>query len=114
MSSLCFDLQKEKCNLTRSVFIPSRPEASSILGVEQLSIKLENAQNTVRKLNAQMGSTVVSSTSDSGSSGSDVPDVAHTAEQVDFEFGRGFSFTTNVSSFYMHLLKFQTKMFSVI
>lgn len=60
-----------------------------------MSVKLENSQKTIRKLNSHIGTTIVSSASESESSGGDVPDVSHTVDQTDFEFGSGYTFTTN-------------------
>lgn len=84
----------------RSVITPDEIVNQSLEPrVEQLFIKLEEARKTVQKLNAQMGTTVVSSQSDSSSdsSGGDIPDISHTAEQMDSEFGNGYLFTSNVS-----------------
>lgn len=65
-------------------------------------IKLEQARETVQKLNKHIGTTVISS-SDSASE-EDVPAVLKEAEQEDFEFAKGFTYITNVIIYLLSIL----------
>lgn len=80
-----------------------------------LQMKLEKSEEVRRKLNEMVGSTVISSAEGSA----DVDDVelspkSHLVEQLDFEFGGKFKYTTNVCIFFSFIFSiyFQQFVFS--
>lgn len=66
--------------------------------VDELRIKLEKTQTAIRRLNKNLGTVVVTSSStDESSEEAELSAHSNEIEQMDNEFGENFAYTTNVS-----------------
>lgn len=84
----------------RNPFAPVQPSHNlDPLDDSNIEVKLEHSRATIRKLSQCLGTTTVTSSSntENSDSGDNLSEISSVAEQKDHEFASMYTFTTNVS-----------------